>query len=178
MSREVLYVGMDESNHGETKSRIGEIIVATCSYNERFWESKKHPNKRDYSRVRETIGKGVNYLYTILPHEMANRNYSNLPLVAPFFVKNLLILKNASKVRLGLDGKIQKEDKEKLMGIFAEEGINVNIFDFPKRNRIHYGPELIHLSHIIANRLIQRLLEFAEDENYIPFNVLDKPTYL
>ncbi len=172
MSKEVLYVGMDESNHGETKSRVGEIVVATCSYSEKFWEYKKHPNKRDYSRVRETLERGVSYLYTILPHELANRNYSNLPLVAPFFVRNLLCLKNAPKVTLGLDGRLRKEDRERLLNIFANEDIPIEIYDFPKKNRVHYGPELIHLSHIIANRLIQRLLKFAEDENYVPFDVL------
>ena len=172
MSKEVLYIGMDDSNHGQVKSLIGEIIVATCSYNSLFWESKKHHQKRNYNRVEECLEKGVDYAYTILPHEIARKNISNLPLVAPFFVKYFLNAKHASRVKLGLDGKLQKTDKEKLNNIFSSEKINVTINDFPKRNRPHYGPELVYLSHIIANRLIRSFLKFAKDKHYTPFDVL------
>ena len=166
---------MDESNHGETKPRVGEIIVATCSYNSFFWEDRRNPDRRDFSKIEEALMKGVDYNYTILPHELAKGNYSNLPLVAPFFVEHFLKSKRrASQIKLGLDGHLNKEDKEKLVKIFAEEDIQAYISNFIKKNKLHKGPTLIYLAHLIANSTLNRsLYEISEDERYIPFDVIN-----
>ena len=175
MPKEVLYIGMDESNHGETKPRIGEIVVATCSYNHIFWDDKRNPDRRAFSRIEESLVRGVDYNYTILPHELAKGNYSNLPLVAPFFVGNFLkSRKDIRQIKLGLDGHLNKEDKEKLIALFAEDNVEAQISNFMKRNKLHYGPTLIYLAHLIANSTLNRsLYEISEDERYIPFDVIN-----
>jgi hypothetical protein len=175
MPKGVLYIGMDESNHGETKPRIGEVVVATCSYNHLFWDYKKSINRRNFSKIEEALNRGVNYFYTILPHELAKENYSNLPLVAPFFVTHFLkSIRSASQIRLGLDGQLNREDKGKLMDIFSEKDIQVNVLNFIKKNGVHYGPELIYLAHLIANSTMNRsLIEIAGDDHFIPFNIIN-----
>ncbi len=174
MPKEVLYIGMDESNHGETKPRIGEIIVATSSHNHLFWDFKKSPNRRDFSRIEQAIQRGVDYYYTILPHELAKENYSNLPRVAPFFIRHFLDYEKTTKIKLGLDGQLNREDKGKLSDIFAGENIDVSILNFIKKNGVHYGPELIYLAHLLANNFINKsLIEIAKDGHYIPFNLIN-----
>ena len=175
MSKEVLYIGMDESNHGETKPRIGEIVVATCSYNHLFWQDKKNPDRRAFSKIEEALIKGVDYNYTILPHELAKGHYSNLPLVAPFFVNHFLKSKRAvSQIKLGLDGPLNKEDKERLVEVFAEDDVQAYISNFMKKNKLHYGPTLIYLAHLIANSTLNRsLFEISQDNRYIPFDVIN-----
>ena len=165
---------MDESNHGEVKSRIGEIIVATCSYNKTLWEYKKHFRRRDFSKVNERLNENlIDYVYTLLPHEIAKYKYSNLPLVAPFLVDSLLEDKAVSKVKLGLDGQLKREDKNNLIDTLEETGLEFDVFNFIKRNHVHYGPELIYLSHLIANNLFsQSMLEIAKDDHYLAFDIL------
>jgi hypothetical protein len=173
MPKEILYIGMDESNHGETKPRIGEIVVATFSYDFSFWDYKKNLGRKDFFKIEEAVIRGVEYYYTTLPHELASLNYSNLPLVAPFFVKSFLDLKRRnSRVKLGLDGQLSKEDELSLTNIFAEQNIETDIFNFTKRNRIHVGPELIYLAHLIANQSINKsMIEIAQDKHYMPFDL-------
>jgi hypothetical protein len=175
MSKGVLYIGMDESNHGETKHLIGEIIVASCSFNKMFWEPKKHPNRRDYSQIEASVERGVNYFFTIVPHEIAKKNYSNLPLVAPLLIKqHFLSLKEVREGKLGLDGRLSREDKEKLILTLEEMGIEMTVMNFIKKNGVHYGPKLIYLSHLIANNLLHMsMLQIAENEHYTPLNILN-----
>ena len=175
MSREVLYVGMDESNHGQgPKSRVGEIIVATYTYSKRFWnETEKHPNRRDYNQVKSALKTGVDYIYTHLPHEFASTQYSNLPYVAPTLVGKILHLRYAPEIKLGLDGRLLAEDREKMMKEFENMGFEPEISNYIKKNKSHVGPGLVYLSHLIANELFRRsMFEIAEDSHYIPFDVI------
>lgn len=174
MLDDFLYVGMDESNHGETKSRIGEIVVATFSHDSSFWDYKKNLGRRDFSKIDEALLKEMEYFYTMLPHELAKPNYSNLPLVAPFLVGYYLDLKKEGfRIKMGLDGDLNKDDKNNLTKTFEARQLEVEIHNFTKRNRIHNGPELIYLAHLIANKTISKsLLEIAEDKRYIPFDIL------
>ncbi|MFZ1970808.1 MAG: hypothetical protein WAU65_01340 [Candidatus Nanoarchaeia archaeon] len=174
MSREILYIGMDDSNHGETKSRVGEIIVASYSHNKLLWNEKKSPDSRDYSRVEECLEKRlVDYIYTILPHEVAKHKYSNLPLVAPFFVEHLISQKWIPEIKIGLDGQLHREDKTSLIKYFEGRDISVSISNYIKRNKVHVGPELIYLSHLLANHLFSTsMLEIARDDHYVPFDIL------
>lgn len=169
---EVLYVGMDESNHGETKSRIGEIIVASYSNDYSLWDYKKHPNRRNYARVEECITeKDFDYIFTMISHEKAKRNYSNLHSVAHFLIEEIMNIKETpGKIKLGLDGKLKMKDKKRLLKEGSEKGIGLNVRNFIKENGVHHGPELIYLSHQIANNLINTsMLEIANDSNYVPF---------
>lgn len=174
MSKEVLYIGMDESNHGEDlKSRVGEIVVASFAYNRHFWGYEKHPNRRDFSQVSNALERGVGYIYTMLPHEIAKRNYSNLPLVAPFILEPILNARKVQTLKLGLDGRLRSDDKKCLIRFFEGKDLKVTITNFVKRNGVHRGPELVYLSHLIANELFHKsMLEIADDINYVPFDIL------
>ena len=173
MSRDILYIGMDESNHGELKSRTGEIIVVTWSYNKRFWDYDKHPNRRDYSVIEKCLNKGVDYIYTILRPELAKKNYSNLPLSAPALIHPLLNLKGISEIKLGLDGRLRSDDKKQLIQILEESNLKVTVANFVKKNGVHFGPELIYLSHLIANQLFRELtmLKIGCDSHYVHFDM-------
>ncbi len=178
MSKGIFYVGMDESNHGELKSKIGEIIVACGSFNKRFWEYKKHPNRRDFSRIEERLDQGVDYIYTLLSHNIAKKNYSNLHTVAPFLIDNFFLgcfsNKRIEKVFLGLDGRLNRQDRLGLSENLERRDLEFSIKNFVKRNGVHYGPELIYLSHLIANSIFSNSMEeIARDPRYIPFKELN-----
>jgi len=165
---------MDESNQGELKSKVGEIVVATFSFNKRYWdEHEKHSNRRDYNQVKSALKKGVDYLYTILPHELAKENYSNLPLVAPEMLLKILCFKYSPDIFIGLDGQISYEDKKRLISKINEMGFDPSISNYIKKNGVHIGPKLIYLSHLIANDLFRNknLMDLAEDPRYFPFDV-------
>ncbi|MEX0920597.1 MAG: hypothetical protein WDZ69_03385 [Candidatus Pacearchaeota archaeon] len=173
LKKEVLYIGMDESNHGETKPRIGEIIVASYSYDSFFWEEKKHPNRRNYARVVECMENDFNYVFTIVPHGMAKINYSNLSNVAPFLIKEIISDKDKpDKVKLGLDGELKRKDRRGFLEKIAEQDLDVTLKNFVKRKGVHQCPELIYLSHQIANNLLNKspLVEIARNLHYIPLN--------
>ena len=175
MSRETLYVGMDESNHGELKTKIGEIIVATFSYSKRYWnENARHPNRRDYSQIDMALRNGVDYIYTFLPHDLAKQNYSNLPLVAPELVSRILHFKYAPEIKLGLDGRLLDHDKKNMIDAFEEMGFRPEISNYIKKNGMHEGPKLIYLSHLIANSILRKsIVGIARDNHYLPFDILE-----
>lgn len=173
VAKGVLYVGMDESNHGETKSRIGEIVVACCSFDKRYWEPRKHPTPADVPPREPGIWEGVDFVYTLLPHDLATKKYSNLPLVAPSLIVPLMHSKGVYTGKLALDGSLQREDKIRLLERFADAQCCMNITNYIKRNHVHYGPQLIYLAHIFANHLFRCLVGISEDERYIPFSVLN-----
>ncbi len=170
MSNTTLYVGMDESNHGKPNSPIGEIIIASYSYDKEFWDYKKHPNTKLFSRIRECCDMGVNYIYTIVPQDIATKNYSNLPEVAPFLIKEIMS-DTDSEIKLGLDGRLRPDHRRHLITLFMQDNINLKVEGFIKKHGVHYGPELIYLSHLISNCIFHELMlpKKEPDEHYIPF---------
>jgi hypothetical protein len=175
MSRKILYVGMDESNHGDIKKKIGEIVVATFSYSKKYWdETAKHPNRRDYSQVQIALNEGVDYVYTFLPHELAKHNYSNLPLVASDLVGKVLHFQYAPEIKIGLDGQLSYKDRKNMTKEFYEMGFEPKISNYIKKNGSHVGPKLIYISHLLANNIFRKsMLGIANDSHYLPFDVLE-----
>ncbi len=86
LKKEALYVDMGGFNHREKKAWIGEIIVASYSYDGFFLKDRKHPNWRICTRVAGCMDDNFNYIFTIVPHRIAKVNYSS-PLVALFLIK-------------------------------------------------------------------------------------------
>jgi hypothetical protein len=162
---------------GERKTRIGEIVVASYSFDAKHWQSTLDNRKKSYLNTSELFKHGIGYFYTILPPEIASK-HNNLPYLALFFTKTILeYFQGTPKVQLGLDGKLTKPDQKKLYSSFSSAQIPFHVKAFPKkRNHVHYGPELIRISHTIANRLLKRSrLETAEDKHYVltPLKVLE-----
>ena len=165
---------MDESNHGELKSKIGEIVVATFSFNKLYWNEKEKQSNNN-NDVNNFLKKGGDYLYTILPHELAKGNYSNLPLVAPEMLIKILCFKYSPEICIGFDGQISYEDKKGLITTFDKMGFNPKISNYIKNKGVHIGPKLIYLSHIIANDLFRNknLMDLAQDKRYFPFDIFN-----
>ena len=183
MSREVLpnetlYVGMDESNHGNRKMRIGEIIVASYSFDAEHWQPTIDNYKKSHIKTTDLPKHGIGHFYTVLPPEIASK-HNNLPYLALFFVQTILdYFQGTPKVQLGLDGRLTKPEQKKLYSSFSAAQIPMHVKAFPKkRNHVHYGPELIRISHTVANRLLRRSrLETAGDKHYVltPLKTLEE----
>jgi hypothetical protein len=175
-----LYVGGDESNHGNRKKK-GEIIVAVFSTLDEDKEIVKLGNKRDYSEALSYASKeGRDWLFTI----RAGDQYfgkNNLPLVIPtllqyYLEKNQNLCSELKEISVFIDGELRKkfiEDfKKDIRNVTPVCLEKVVVKGFTKKRFEQNGfskgyecPKLIWAADSIANYLlskcspIQRLFE-------------------
>lgn len=183
MGKEVLYVGLDDSNHGEQQKRLGEIIVLTYSYNCRHcWDSRKMVNRRAYLEVEDRLKEGIfNYIFTIIPHQIAKNRYSNLPLALPFLLDQISLKEGVFNLKAGLDGRLSNHDRNSLRKILEKKTTfqDISIKNFIKKNGVHKGPPLIYFADVIANNIFNSTLkQISEDEKFFPISKSQLNFYL
>jgi hypothetical protein len=173
MKSKRIFLGMDDSNHGHKKSRIGELIVAAYSRDNFYWNKIKKKRK-EFFNVDEKLENGLNYFFTMIPQELAISNYSNLHFLAPIFVKKILFFEreNINLVKIGLDGNLRKNHSLKLRDLLKKEtGIPISIKNFVKKNRVHDCPYIVYSAHVIANGLYREpFLNLEDNFHYMPFS--------
>jgi len=173
MKKRELFLGMDDSNHGHKKSRIGELIVTTYTKNDFYWDRIKI-NRKDFFNVEEKLENDLDYFFTLIPQELAVVNYSNLHLLAQMFLRKILSTEkeNFNFIKLGLDGNLKKKHSRILRDLLKRDSkIPVSVKNFVKKNGVHDCPYIIYSAHVIANSLYREpLLNLEDNFRYLPFN--------
>lgn len=152
-----IYCGLDDSNHGGQNTK-SEIIVGVFSENSEDANIRKFPNRRDYDIVSRFLKKPkVSYIFTELPKDEAYSKHFNLPLIAPFFIKEYLS-RNQEKIgptqiNLGFDGPLERQWLDILARDFEEAyGLDASIQYFTGKNK-RVCTSSVYSADVIANRL-------------------------
>jgi len=133
---EILYVGLDDSNHAGDSS--GEIIIATFSYQHEDSVVKPFKNSRRPSYAERWVKReGRDTRFTILTHEKVRHSSYNLPIVAPFLIFDFLSTAEEipDHLKIYLDGRLEKKHKDLLREDFREDFPNVVIDNFIKKKK-------------------------------------------
>ena len=159
-----LNIGADDSNHAGTAK--GEIIVFTFSPQMDDGVVRKFPNRDDISYVPKwaRCEQGRDYRVALLTHEEFRESAHNLPIIAPFMIKNYLegsiysaLPRDKIKIRLSLDGLLTARDKAILRDDFSSYGAFV-VYNFLKKRKgkngkvikRHFCPEVVYAAHLLA----------------------------
>ncbi|MDP1728742.1 MAG: hypothetical protein Q8L27_00880 [archaeon] len=154
LEQKTLYVGLDNSNHAG--KRIGEIIVATFSFNpndsviQNFGRGKKYEQVnywfKDKSNPRDCR-------FGVLIDEKYNHIHQNIPIATPELVLSFLKFLNFTPQNLDLhiDGVIHSPDRKLLKDAFQGVFQNIGIHNYIKHQKVHRCPMLVYAAHLVSN---------------------------
>ena len=162
-----LYVGVDESNHGNKKG--GEILVATFSILDGDGEIFKQGNKRDYRGSLEYVSEaGRDWNFTVRFDERYKHRGQNISLVLPTLVNHYLddFGEEVSEICAYLDGEVRTPARKALLdnlyGLSEVKNLErVSVEAFTKKkvtqgsgvSKRYECPRLVWVADSIANGL-------------------------
>ncbi len=156
MKRKTLYIGLDESNHGN----YPEICVATFSTLRVDCRPKKFQLDRVYTRLRCLEHPQRNYRFLILSNEQIKETKSKTSLIAPSLINPYLNGKDFEEIKILLDGYFSRNDIKILKyGLETDARILcrgfINRKNKIKKNRRAYyiQPFIVGLADLKANEL-------------------------
>lgn len=188
MPNKTLYVGADDSNHGN-KAKPAEVIMAIFSFEsaDSFIRRRTVNKKRNHRESINWLEYPLrDYRFTILKDVKFASTCYNLPLVVPFLISDYLTTNpDIKNLEIQLDGALLPIYKE--MMVKNLEGFeNVSVSNFAKsgirvgenRSRNLYKHQmrspLIHHADILANAFFRgmNVPRNAENHVYIPLEQL------
>jgi len=189
MPKEVLYAGLDESNH-HNGNEHPEICVAAFSTIKEDGECHVFNSKKDYSWKNEMLKDARrDYRFLLLNcNDIYPRRHNNLPVVAKSLI--LPVLKsescNLERLEIYIDGVVTREDKD---SIIKDIPLNLDVYvqgfiKYFKQERNSHDrkiagkenskrfkqPPIIKLADIIAHELFScyTLEKLSQHEKRVP----------
>lgn len=156
LEKDTLLVGLDNSNHaGE---RIGEVIVATFSFNLRDLKIKNYGPGRNYDRFNFWMKEKPNppdFRFGVLIAEKYRHNQQNIPIAAPELIEGFLGSLDFMPLNLSLhiDGGVNPQDRNFLKTHFQNQFKKVSINYYIKQRNVHLCPMPVYAAHILAHDL-------------------------
>jgi len=118
MPKEVLYVGLDESNH-HNGNEHPEICVAAFSSIKEDRECQVFNSKKDYLWKDEMLkDAGRDYRFLLLNcNDIYPRRHNNLPIVANSLILPVLESEscNPERLEIYIDGVVTRDDKDRII---------------------------------------------------------------
>lgn len=164
----VLYVGGDDSNHGNKKKR-GEVIVATFSILPEDSQIEKLGNKRDFGFAFNYVSSsGRDWNFTIRGGDQYFGKSQNIPLVLPTLIQCYLHNHpnhDIREVSTFIDGELKNDSKSRFLEDVANvkwhTSLEVSIMGFTKKrvaraggfSKSYHCPRLVWVANSIANYL-------------------------
>lgn len=173
MNNNVLYVGLDDSNHAGCSK--GEVVVSIFSLIHEDSLVRGWGNGRLISSKLEDFFENPerDFRFTLLTDERYRYSSQNLPQIAPNLINSYLkdFEGNIDTIKIYLDGVLKSHERKKLKQQFANIS-NLVVDNFIKKRRIkkgkrivkgHYCPRVVYVADSLANNLykepIGKLLE-------------------
>lgn len=187
-----LYVGGDESNHGNLRNGRNEIFVATFSLEHEDSIVRQWPNLANHNSALEWLENGGSYRHTARPSEIYSKAGLGISIVMPTLIKNYLENSNINdldRINIYLDGKFEKNEKNNLKKDMFSAGFygHIGVYGFPKKKvlqkkiikgnefrrkrKICRCPKIVWMAHNLANLLN------CEYKNYWDFKNFVGPNY-
>jgi len=159
--RGVLYIGIDESNHG----RYPEICVAVFSGLREDCRPYRFPIPRDYTLLSKLDSKKRDYRFLILTKPQIRESRSKTALIAPSLINPYLEENNFDEVRILVDGKFYRENIKTLVkGLKTSSRVLCRGFVNRKKKikgkkgiKSYVQPFIIGLADITASELYSRV---------------------
>lgn len=173
MQKRELYIGADDSNHGDvnglnTRNKPNaakmEIIVATFSLDPQDGKNQFYKHIRQLLPLENWLAlPGRDYRFTVIPHGKSG-GMSNIPTALPHLVSSYLADKQDIRwyeMHTHIDGRIQENLFEELQDELLENRVDwVSVKDHPKnskrrvvKKRSAKCPPVIYMADNLANRL-------------------------
>tara|TARA_B100002003_G_C13862604_1_gene422195 strand:+ start:144 stop:683 length:540 start_codon:yes stop_codon:yes gene_type:complete len=172
MNNNVLYTGLDDSNHAGTSK--GEIIVSVFSSIQEDSLVRGWGNGRlTSSKLEEFFDNPQrDFRFTLLTDEKYRYSSQNLPQIAPHLINSYLneLDREVETLKIYLDGVLKSHERKNLRGKFIEFP-NLVVDNFIKKRKKknkrivkgHYCPKVVYVADSLANKLykepIGKLLE-------------------
>lgn len=190
MPKEVLYVGLDESNH-HNGNEHPEVCVAVFSAIKEDRECQIFNSRKDYAWKNEMLADARrDYRFVLLNcNDIYPRRHNNLPIVAKSLI--LPVLKsefcNPERLEIYLDGVITRNDKDSIakdLPLNLEVYVQGFIKYFKQERNLHdrrvagkenskrfKQPPILKLADIIAHELFScyTLEKLSQHEKRVPF---------
>ncbi|MBI2047078.1 hypothetical protein HYT26_02870 [Candidatus Pacearchaeota archaeon] len=116
MPKEVLYVGLDESNH-HNGNEHPEVCVAAFSTIKEDRECQVFNSKKDYSWKDEMLKDARrDYRFLLLNcNDIYPQRHNNLPVVAKSLILPVLKIFNPERLEIYIDGVVTRDDKDRII---------------------------------------------------------------
>lgn len=192
MPTRTLYVGIDDSNHGN-KAKPAEVILATFSFDPAdicirdkiIGKKKNHKESIGWLKYSER-----DYRFTILTDGRFTHTCYNIPLAAPFLIRDYLTQNpDVEDIEMHIDGSLPQRYKENLLRELMEFEGHISISNIVKDKVMRFGERtktlcrhqmrslLIHHADALAYSIARNFNVPREAENhvYIPLEkILEK----
>lgn len=185
MNTRTLYVGIDDSNHGN-KAKPAEVILATFSIypTDSYIQDKIVKRRRNHAEAISWLELPErDYRFTVLTDPLFATRIYNIPLVAPFLIKDYLNGNpDINSLEIHIDGAILPVYRDKLTEELREFSDDVQVSNFVKAKVQSFGPRrklcthqmrslLIHHADILANALTRGMNIQRKHENQVDISL-------